>query len=333
MSIGDIFAYLRTTFSSVHEFNEHTSHLIQQHLPSRSSRFPLDIPDYCLYIKRSKNANIVVYQAQVNNKNSKKETVNDSGQSKCSEPNNGKEDVKQSTTVQNSKSEVETYNERKFHASDALHPFWIKMEPEHVERRRQRGEEDDYCELKFIEKKLAYGCSSDQISFSDFCHMFFSTPTYAEKKNEKRTKRGHISYTAEEEEKAKEWWSSLNPQQVKFVAASALPIVLILSRDPNPEHASPPVALLLTILKGSTVCILDHLYISSIEPKHFYELPKVEYVDFFAYALGCRVPQMCEETHTEGGEEQQLMDAPTSHQERVVPSAGMLIEERRTGQR
>lgn len=333
MSLTDIFVYLRAHFPTVRDFHQNTTQLIQRDLPPRGSRFHLDIPQYCLYIERSKNANVVVYQAQFSktSDNAEKDLENSSEQRESmvassdekDEAKHGKKKKGPSNNNEKNKS-IETV----FRSSDTLHPLWIKLEPEHVERRRQRGEVDDYTELNLVEKKLAYGCSSEAISFSDFCDHFFASPLG---KDEKRAKKGkHMSkrvLTAEEEEGAREWWKSLEPHHVKFVAASSLPVVLILCRDPSEESTSPPLPVLLTVLKGSTVCILEHLYVRSIEPKHFYELPKVEYVDFFGYVLGRCDSAITEKENTK----KDSGDATNLTSDAAAYTPGMLLEERRKG--
>lgn len=323
MALSSIFACLRENFSSPEDFHLQIKQLFQQHLPTRGSRFHLDEIDYCLYIQRSKNANVVVYQSQYN-------SVSNGDQSSTQNEREGSSSAisgsKHSKKGLKNGSNENTGGEFTFQSSEALHPLWIKLEPEHVERRRQRGETDDHCELSYIEKKIAYGCSSEKISFSDFCNSFLESCLEKDGKDKKKKKSAGTKYTPEEEAEARKWWSLLEPHQVKFVAASSVPIVLILCHDDTSQDSS-RLPVLLTILNEKIVCVLDHLYVSSIEPKHFYELPKVEYIDFFGYSLVSDENAKSEEKKKE--DEVEAEDAPTQVGKGGILKAGTLVEERR----
>lgn len=325
MALSSIFACLRENFSSPENFQQETKQILQQHLPVRGSRFHLDETDYCLYIQRSKNANLVVYQSQYNSDSNEQDQT--AAQNECDASSSAKSDSKRPKKGQKSGSGENTGDKFFLQSGEALHPLWVKLEPEHVERRRQRGETDDHCELSFIEKKVAYGCSSEKISFSDFCNYFFESRLEKDGKDKKKKKNADTVYTPEEEAEARKWWSFLEPHQVKFVATSSVTIVLVLCHDDTTQDSS-PLPVLLTILKEKIVCILDHLYVSSIEPKHFYELPKVEYIDFFGYSLVPGGDAKSDERKKESSEKE-VEDASTSEGKDVISKAGALVEERR----
>lgn len=288
--LAPILSKLRSQFEEKPElFHGNLRYLLARKVPPRGSRFNLDHHDMCLYIARSKNANVVVYQAKYKPEHS--DNLGEGGE--------------------NVNSGVRT--ECTLHPTETLHPMWIKLEPEHVARRRARGETDDRCELNMIEKKMAFGCSTSPLSFNAFCEAFFAQ--VQEKKSSKSTvvdysveKANPKKLTPEQEAAALNWWKAFQPHLVKFVAVPKCPVLMLSLKPVQAENAaSPPaklyagfdstssssswfsmgdsVPVLLTIIQGR-VCILEHIYVASTEPKHFYQLPKVDYIDFFGYTVG-----------------------------------------------
>lgn len=244
---------------------------------SRGSRFNHDEHDICLFIKRSKNQNVVVYQAHYDGV---------------------------ATSV--------GCGAAKLQKKDALQATWVKLEPEHVARRRERGEEGDRCDLKFIERKMAFGCSSSAVSEEEFGEMYYAT----KEKDGKMKKASYKKLSSDQKAVAKTWVRTVQPQIVKFVALPHHPLLLLslssaaaTSGDGEDGwlKAADSVPLLLGIINNK-VCVLDSLFVSSIEPTHFYELPKVEYIDFF----GATVPSV-----RPAAEGQELIPAGAAEQERM----------------
>lgn len=85
----------------------------------RGGRFPGDSSRICLYITRSTNRNIVVYEAKLQ-------------RALGSRP--------------------PTLDPKK-----PLHGYWLDIDPEYVSKNRAKGKLDDREELNFIERKMAYG--------------------------------------------------------------------------------------------------------------------------------------------------------------------------------
>ncbi|CAC9485871.1 conserved hypothetical protein [Leishmania infantum JPCM5] len=253
---------------------------IRRHLVARD-RFNADHHDICMYIERSKNENIVVYRANLIDSKTGEPVESGAHQSDCS-----------------------------FKTSDPLHAYWIKINPEHVARRRARGELEDTCELNMIERKLAYGCKAVVISKD----RFFSEvlPDKASRTAASKKKMEAIELLFEE----------VQPCVCNFAALSSWPVWMLrlpplvegkdtaasvaLNTDseasPSPhgggaqlltadgeaeEHALPTrntVVAMVTMIAGK-LSVLQKVYVKSIEPKHFYQLPKVEHIEVHGTSL------------------------------------------------
>lgn len=110
--------------------------------PARGRRFNGDLHDTCMVVERSKNLNLVLYTANMVAADGKNDNAGKGKGGGSSDSGKGRRA-----------------------AIDERHPLrecWIKLEPEHVARRRGRGETEDICELGYLERKLAYGCSTSR---------------------------------------------------------------------------------------------------------------------------------------------------------------------------
>eukprot|EP00796_Vickermania_ingenoplastis_P010012 gene10012-6991_t len=282
--LAPIFARIREQFNDDPcAFHANLRQLLRDRIPARGNRFNLDHHDMCLYIRRSKNLNVVVYQAKY-----KSERSDNLGE--------GGEQVESGVRA-----------DCVLHPTQPLHPLWIKLEPEHVARRRARGETDDRCEISLVERKMAYGA---------FCECFFAEVSGTLGDKNIKVKRANAKkLNAEQEQRALAWWKAFQPHYVKFVAVPSCPVLFISLKPvsaadaaaPAPAACSSPtnrsywfsmedsVPVLLTAVNGN-VCVLDYIYVASTEPKHFYQLPKVDYIDFYGYTVG-RESENEEERH------------------------------------
>ncbi|GET88323.1 hypothetical protein, conserved [Leishmania tarentolae] len=256
---------------------------IRRHLTARD-RFHADHHDICMYIERSKNENIVAYQANLVDSKTGKPVESGASQSDC-----------------------------RFKASDPLHAYWIKINPEHVARRRARGDLEDTCELNIIERKLAYGCKAAVISRDGF--LSEALPDKASRASAKKMEAVELLY------------DELKPYVCNFVALSSWPVWMLRlpplvegdgatasvalhtdseasllphsdgaqwpTTDSEAEkHALPvesTVVVMITMISGK-LSILQKVYVKSIEPKHFYQLPKVEYIEAHGVSLATGEP-------------------------------------------
>lgn len=288
-----------TPLMTPESFNLHLRRL----LPARGLRFKDDHHDTCMVIERSKNLNVVAYTANLIDA----ENGSNGG---------GKA---QSTT--------EVTGEGIRAAINAHHPlrvYWIKIEPEHVARRRARGEMTDICELSMVERKMAYGCQIAPIAVGKFVSEVASS---ADKKGKKYQQSGDgesgkasaaVSWSEEHEDMVRNWHIYFQPCVGKYVAAPQWPVLMVLlpplcsTNDANTDPATisdhPPtdgdaahftdpetqrqlsfslldtIPVMLTSIAGK-VSILSKVFVSSIEPKHFCQLPSVEYIEAYGISL------------------------------------------------
>ncbi|CAJ1024745.1 hypothetical protein NXY56_002713 [Leishmania guyanensis] len=243
---------------------------IRRHLAPRS-RFKCDHHDTCMYIERSKNENIVAYQANLIDSKTGEPVKSGAHQSCCS-----------------------------FNTADPLHAYWIKINSEHVARRRARGELEDTCELNTIERKLAYGCTASVVSKEKFLSEVL--PDKALRAAASREKIEAIEHLCEE----------VQPCLCKFVALSSWSVwmlrlpPLVEGADatanvaPNTDKEASPlprggdegqalpmrdtVVVMVAVIAGQ-LSVLQKVYVESIEPKHFYQLPKVAYIEVHGTSL------------------------------------------------
>ncbi|CAG9573407.1 conserved hypothetical protein [Leishmania major strain Friedlin] len=245
---------------------------IRRRLVARD-RFKADHHDICMYIERSKNENIVVYRANLIDSKTGEPVESGAHQSACS-----------------------------FKAADPLHAYWIKINPEHVARRRARGELEDACELNMIERKLAYGCKAVVISKDRFFSEVLPDKVSRAAASKKKMEAIELLY------------DEVQPCVCNFAALSSWPVwmlrlpPLVEGKDaaasvalhtdsetsPSPqgggeaeEHALPTmntVVAMVTMIAGK-LSVLQKVYVKSIEPKHFYQLPKVEHIEVHGTSL------------------------------------------------
>ena len=246
------------------------------------SRFKDDHHDTCMFIQRSKNLNVVAYTANL-------------------------VDSKTGTAVASGAKRADCT----FKASDPLHAYWIKIEPEHVARRRARGEMEDVCELSVIERKLAYGCSANLISKEKF--MAEVLPD----------KASRSAATSEEKRAIEVLYDELHPCLCKFVAMPTWQVWMVrlpplsesttaaaatldtdddgspasvrASRDSedgesaNAFNINDTVVVMLAFIDGE-LSVLQKVYVCSVEPKHFYQMPKVEYIEVYGTSVATGKP-------------------------------------------
>lgn len=91
---------------------------------ARGRRFDDDKPTICLYIERSKNANIVVYEARIDGEGAA----------------------------------------AKLQTPDALDAYWLDRDPEYQAKARAKGKNDDREDLNMLERNFAYGVSCDHVA-------------------------------------------------------------------------------------------------------------------------------------------------------------------------
>ncbi|KAG5480179.1 hypothetical protein CUR178_06232 [Leishmania enriettii] len=228
-----------------------------------------------MYIELSKNENVVAYQANLVDSETGELVRSGANQPHCS-----------------------------FKAGDPLHVYWIKINSEHVARRRARGELEDTCELSMIERNLAYGCKAAVIRKDKFVSEVL--PDRASRAAASKEMIEAIGLVYDE----------FQPCVCRFVAASswavwmlrlsplvegedaATSVVLSTESEASPpcrgdeEHALPQrdtVVVMVAMVDGQ-LSVLEKVYVASVEPKHFYQLLKVEYVEVHGTSLETGAP-------------------------------------------
>ncbi|KPA78223.1 putative mitochondrial hypothetical protein [Leptomonas pyrrhocoris] len=244
-------------------------------------RFKDDHHDTCMFIERSKNQNVVAYTANL-------------------------VDGKTGAAVASGAKRADVT----FKASDPLRAYWVKIEPEHVARRRARGETEDICELNMVERKLAFGCNASLLTKEKF--MAEVLPD----------KAARSAATAAEMEAIALLYDELHPCLCKFVAMSSWPVWMVrlpplteststataaldTDDDASPVsmrasregedaeamafNANDTVVAMLALINGE-LSVVESVYVSSVEPKRFYQLPKVEYIEVHGTSLATGKP-------------------------------------------
>jgi hypothetical protein len=275
----DVLDVSRGTSTNVHRLNR----CIRRRLVDRT-RFKDDHHDTCMFIERSKNLNVVAYQANL-------------------------VDSKTGASVESGAKRADCT----FKSSEPLRAYWIKIEPEHVARRRARGEMEDICELNMVERKLAFGCSASLLTKEKF--MAEVLPD----------KAARAAATTEEKKAIEVLYDELHPCVCKFVAMPSWPVWMVrlppltegasvaaaaLDTDDDASPASvracrdsedgsavgtmafnvhDTVVAMLALIDGE-LSVLQKVYVRSTEPKHFYQLPKVEYIDVHGTSLATGKP-------------------------------------------
>ena len=134
-------------------------------------------------------------------------------------------------------------------ATGSIDSYWLDVDPAYIEANRKKGKMDNRCDFNIIERKLAYGVSSPHI---------IEAPNAPISNDVARSSKLY---------------------SITFVALPSK--VMALARFQfNGEHL--PVAMCMISGKLSVVC---RIFVQSTEPKHFYQLPKVEYVDIFGWCV------------------------------------------------
>jgi hypothetical protein len=320
--------------------------LIRSRLRQRN-RFNRDHHDTCMYIARSKNANVVAYTANLVDANSKQHVESGIGRH-CI-----------------------------LRKDDPIHAYFVNLEPSYVAERRRKGMEYDCDDLNMLERTMAYGVSATPIN-TDSIMQYWGKKTpeaFAElqrswvaggsasvsgddggeaegeenKPDSQRDERQHASsLTADSLETVlKSWWAPFHPFVSHFVALPTWPgLVLCLppvnkmedSHHSSVSDASPgksgsakstatrsddaelvpqaertcttygthtepsPVTpttgvlaeddtvVAIVSLIGGELSVVESVYVSSIEPKRFYQLPKVEYIEVHGVSLATGKP-------------------------------------------
>ena len=152
------------------------------------------------------------------------------------------------------------------HLKCPLEGFWQDVDPVTRDTNRKNGKADDRANLTFLEKQVAYGFSW----------------SYPEELMEP------LEGISDSVELKLHWNKVWNPQGSDTSAADVVsPVAFSVT-----FVALPSRKMKLVLVKGrpflmvrilGRLCVMDHIYVMSIEPKHFYQLPRVEYVDLFGY--------------------------------------------------
>lgn len=129
---------------------------------------------------------------------------------------------------------------------EPVHPYWLDIDPEYVAKNRAKGKLDDIEELNIVERKMAYGVTCTRVAPTDLTQekidvSFVALPT----------KRMHLVWR---------------------------PNVLAPLPEGNPQPQATPI---LFVEIAGVMCVAHHAFVQSVEPKHFWNLPTVEFVDIF----------------------------------------------------
>ncbi|KAK7200119.1 hypothetical protein NESM_000061900 [Novymonas esmeraldas] len=315
-------------------FNE----LVRSRLQQRN-RFNRDHHDTCMYIARSKNANVVAYTANLANPVTSERVGSGIGQH-CV-----------------------------LRRDDPLHAYFVNLEPSYVEDRRRKGVEYDCDDLNMIERTMAYGCSATPVNTESVLRYWgkhtpeavaalqeewrtagsAAVPEEEDDNNElgddgeQRRAESAPPLTAESMDAALQtWWAPFHPFISRFVALPTWPGLLLClppvgkmgtSRrsssvvatphakspkstppdaslaqedptnvvyghhtEPAPSTATSGVlasedtVVVIVASIGGELSVLEKVYVQSIEPKRFYNLPKVEYIEVFGVSIATGAP-------------------------------------------
>jgi len=225
----------------------------------RGARFTHDRPDTCMYIARSKNANVVAYTANF---------VDCDGT-----------DAEDGTMVA---SEIQ--------ANDPIHAYFVNLEPSYVAERRRKGIVGDCDDLNMLERRLAYGCRHKMLKLStDILELLNQQYVPCDDDDDSRR--------AEMAQSLMEWWSVLQPFAVHFVALPSLSGVLLRlppllsgahsESDTCPHSGSSSseartLPVILAVINGE-LSVLERVYVKSVE--RWMRLPYVEYIEIFGVSI------------------------------------------------
>ncbi|RNF22788.1 uncharacterized protein Tco025E_02990 [Trypanosoma conorhini] len=222
--------------------------LLRQRLPPRGGRFDHDTKDTFMYIQRSKNRSVVAYAANLLDAGTRESVQSGAGRRCVTDP------------------------------SDPVHAYFVILEPSILEERRRRGVTNEISELSFIQRKLAYGCSAK--------------PLTAVKSDSTKEDIGP-------------WLQHFDAQAVSYVALPGFPLLLLvlpplgaaMENDIEAEGAANPAGgeekqqeatdtlVVLLAVVGGVLSVVERVYVCSVEPKHFYQLPTVKYIEVFGVSL------------------------------------------------
>lgn len=155
-------------------------------------------------------------------------------------------------------------------SADPVHAYFITLEPSDLEKQQKKGVTNVISELTFIQRKLAYGCSAKPL---------------------------RVALGKADSQNIGAWLDGLDPYVISYVALPDFP-TLMLTIPPSLAAAqvgdvdgnggargeSDTMVVLLSTV-GGVISVLKHVYVRSVEPKHFYQLPRVEYIEVFGVAL------------------------------------------------
>jgi hypothetical protein len=129
---------------------------------------------------------------------------------------------------------------------DAIQSYWLDIDPAYVAKARAEGRLSDRVDLSLIERKLAYGHS---VASSGP----FSLPEVIPGMTSERLALTFVAVPSREMELR--WLTD----------ADQLPVILAAINN--------------------SICILSKIFVQSTEPKRFYQLPRVEYIDLIGVTL------------------------------------------------
>ncbi|RNF00097.1 hypothetical protein TraAM80_07805 [Trypanosoma rangeli] len=222
--------------------------LLRQRVLPRGGRFDHDTQDTFMYIQRSKNRSVVAYAANLLDAGTRGSVPSGAGRCCVMDPAN------------------------------PVHAYFVILEPSIVEERRKKGATSEISELTFIQRKLAYGCSAKPLT---------SVKSELTKKD------------------IGPWLKCFDAQAVSYVALPGFPLLLLAlpplgdatEQSVEAEDAGSPecaegmqqrtadtLVVLLGVV-GGVLSVVQRAYVCSIEPKHFYQLPTVRYIELFGVSL------------------------------------------------
>lgn len=290
--------------------------LVRSRLRQRN-RFNRDHHDTCMYIARSKNANVVAYTANLVDAHSRQNV----------ESGIGRHCV--------------------LRKEDPIHPYFVNLEPSYVAERRRKGMEYDCDDLNMLERTMAYGVSATPVN-TDGVLQYWGKKTPEEVAELQRgwVAGGSAGVEGTEAEALtadsldavlRTWWAPFHPYVSHFVALPTWPgLVLCLpplnaaeegrggsvaggeqpqqagaaadadavrtcttyGNHTEPSHVTPTTGVLsdddtvvaIVSLIDGELSVVESVYVSSIEPKRFYQLPRVEYIEVHGVSLATGEP-------------------------------------------
>ncbi|KAH9597717.1 protein of unknown function DUF4833 [Trypanosoma melophagium] len=151
--------------------------------------------------------------------------------------------------------------------ANPVHAYFITLDPEALGNRRKKGVTNDLDELTFIQRKLAYGCHAKPLN-------------------------GVSGLSAE----AESWLKPFAPFAVSYVALPKMHALLLLlsplaegEGEEKAEEEKDTTVALVSVVDGK-LSVMQRVYVKSTEPKHFYQLPTVDYIEVFGVSLDSGEP-------------------------------------------